>query len=132
MDPARVRQIADVGVSLGVGSLAFGAVLGSAAVSLALNWMTPAALVAMTVGFDGILAAIALFFGYGMMKMRSMVSTGYLEMGAAAALRRNILVFWCYGTFLACLGCFTLVIGLTMVTTRVGTAPYLAGSSRRW
>jgi hypothetical protein len=48
-------------------------------------------------------------------------------MRAATALRRNLLVLWNFGMLLACLGCFTLVMGLSLVRTPTGAAPYLAG-----
>lgn len=127
MDPVRLRRIANAGVPLGLGSFALSVALGAAVVYLALTWVTKAPLLAMAVGTEGALALIVLLFGCVTMTMRSTVSTGHFEMVAAATLRRNVLVLWNFGMLLACLGCFTLVVGLSMLRAYTGIAPYLAG-----
>jgi hypothetical protein len=114
-------------VPWGLGALVLGLVLVGAVVYLASVWVTKSPLLAMTVGTEGALALIALMFGFLTTKMRSTVVNGHLEMGAATALRRNLLVLWNFGMLLACLGCLTLVIGLSLVRTPTGAAPYLAG-----
>jgi hypothetical protein len=127
LDPTRSRRIATSAVPLGLGALALGLLLVGAVVYLAVAWVSKSALLAMTHGTEGPMSLIVVIFGFLTMKMRSTVSTGYLEMVAATALRRNLFVLWGFGTVLALLGCFTLVLGLSLVRTPIGVAPYLAG-----
>jgi phosphate starvation-inducible membrane PsiE len=127
LDPIRLRRITNSAVPLGLGSVVLGLVLGGAVVYLVSAWATKAPLLAMTAGTEGALALVLLYFGFLTMTMRYTVSTGHLEMTAATALRRNLLVLWNFGMLLACLGCFTLVMGLSLVRTPTGAAPYLTG-----
>ncbi|MEC3977837.1 hypothetical protein [Amycolatopsis sp. H20-H5] len=128
LDPVRVRRIVGNAMPLGLGALVLGVLLVGAVVYLVSAWVAKSPLLVMTVGTEGALTLIVLMFGFLTTKMRSTVSNGHLEMVAATALRRNLLVLWNFGMVLACLGCLTLVIGLSLVRTPVGAAPYLAGT----
>lgn len=127
LDPARAQRITGNAVPLGLGALVLGLLLGGAVVYLVSAWVSKSPLLAMTVGIEGALTLIVLMFGVLTTKLRSTVSNGHLELVAATALRRNLLVLWNFGMLLACLGCLTLVIGLNLVRTPIGVAPYLAG-----
>lgn len=127
LDPIRVQRIVSNSTSQGLGAFVLALLLGGAVVYLVSAWVTKSPLLAMAVGTEGALMIIVLIFGFLTMKMRSTVANGHLELVAATALRRNLLVLWNFGMLLACLGCLTLVIGLSMVRTPIGVAPYLAG-----
>lgn len=92
--PVRAGRVGTIAVPLAFGSLTLATGVGASVVYLALRWATESHLLLMTVGAHGALALIAVLFGIAVMSMCGPASAGRLELGAANAVRRNLLVLW--------------------------------------
>lgn len=127
IDPTRAHRIHTLAVPLGVGSVTLGVVLAGCVLYLALVWMAKVPLLGMTVGTHGAMALLAIVFGVVTISMRSAVSAGRLELGAANAARRNLLVVWNLSLLMACLGWLAFGVGISIARVPIGATAILAG-----
>lgn len=106
--------------------MALGFVLAGVVVYLALAWAAEVPLLAMTAGTHGAMALIAMCSGVITISMRSTISAGQLELGAANAIRRNLLVLWNTSLLMACLGWLTFGVGISTAHVPVGAFAIIA------
>ncbi|WP_245788693.1 hypothetical protein [Amycolatopsis marina] len=99
-----MNRISTIAVPLGVGSLILSTVLAASAVYLALQRPPELSLLLTTACAHGALALSGVLFGIVAMFMRGTVSAGRIELAAANAVRRDLLVLWNLGILMACLG----------------------------
>jgi hypothetical protein len=118
--PVRARRIGTIAVPLALGSLTLATGLAASVVYLALRWASKFPLLLMTVSAHGALALIAVLFGIVAMSMRGTVAAGRLELGAANAVRRNLLVLWNLCILMACLGWLALGASAAMTPAPIG------------
>ncbi|KAA9164069.1 hypothetical protein FPZ12_008110 [Amycolatopsis acidicola] len=127
IDPGRATRIRSAAVPLGLGSWVLALVLAASAGNIAVTWVPQAPLLGMTIGTHGALAIVTVLFGVNVIALRSRVSPGWLDIGVATRIRRNLLVLGNFGLLLACLGWLTLGVaaGETAISTPVLVVEFL-------